>query len=61
MMDLENFFQEEAEYVEDLRALYDKKLVSLEAKQNLGAYIQSFEDVVGDQVSAVALLHIQLI
>ena len=28
MLDLENFFKEELEYVEDLRALYDKKLIS---------------------------------
>ena len=57
MMDLENFFDEELEYVEDLRALYDKKLITLEAKQNIGAYIQSFEDVVGDQEEEASLMH----
>ena len=57
MMDLENFFDEELEFVEDLRALYDKKLITLEAKQNIGAYIQSFEDVVGDQEEEKSLMH----
>ena len=57
MMDLENFFKEELEYVEDLRALYDKKLISFEAKQNIGAYIQSFEDVVGEQEEEPELMH----
>ena len=57
MMDLENFFDQELEYVEDLRALYDKKLITLEAKQNIGAYIQSFEDVVGDQEEEASLMH----
>lgn len=57
MLDMENFFNEELEYVEDLRALYDKKLISLEAKQNIGAYIQSFEDVVGEQEEEAAIMH----
>ena len=57
MMDLENFFKEELEYVEDLRALYDKKLISFQSKQNIGTYIQSFEDVVGDQEEEAELMH----
>ena len=32
MLDMEKFFLEELDYVEDLRALYDKKLISMEAK-----------------------------
>ena len=57
MKDMENFFKEEMEYIEDLRALYDKKLITIEAKQNVGAYIQSFEDVVGDQEEDASFMH----
>merc|ERR1711892_1232614 len=57
MKDLENFFNEELEFVDDLRSLYDKKLISMEAKGNVGAYIQSFEDVVGDQEEEPSIMH----
>lgn len=57
MLELENFFKEELEFVEDLRALYDKKLISVEAKQNIGSYIQSFDDVVGDQDEEAHIMH----
>jgi len=57
MKDLENFFKEELEFVDDLRSLYDKKLISMEAKGNVGAYIQSFEDVVGDQEEEPSIMH----
>jgi hypothetical protein len=32
MRDMEAFMEEELEFVEDLQALYDKKLISMEAK-----------------------------
>merc|ERR1740137_359492 len=57
MLDLENFFMEELSFVEDLRNLYDKKLITLESKGNIGAYIQSFEDVVGDQEEEPSIMH----
>jgi len=57
IMDLENFFTEELEFVDDLRSLYDKKLITLESKGNIGAYIQSFEDVVGDQEEEPSIMH----
>jgi len=57
MLDMENFFKEELEFIDDLRALYDKKLISLEAKGNIGAYIESFEDVIGDQEEEADFMH----
>ena len=57
MLDLENFFKQELEYVDDLRALYDKKLISFEAKQNIGSYIQSFDDVIGEQEEEPEIMH----
>ena len=35
--------------VEDLRAVMEKKLVSVEARGAVGAYVASYEDVVGEQ------------
>ena len=46
---LAQFFMEEVEYVDDLRAIAEKKLLSADAIGHLGTYIASFEDVVGNQ------------
>ena len=43
MQQLEEFFMQEMEYVEDLRTLYDKKLISSDDRGGIGGYIQSFE------------------
>ena len=37
------------EYVNDLRAIAEKKLLSPDAISHLGTYIASYEDVVGNQ------------
>ena len=47
--ELAAFFARERDYVEDLRAVMDKKLVSAEARGAVGAYVASYEDVVGEQ------------
>jgi len=57
MKDMERFFQEELEFVDDLRALYDKKLISNEAKGNVGAYISSLMDVIGEQEEDASFIH----
>ncbi len=49
MHELSLFFEKEKEYVEHLRAIVDKKLVSVEARGAVGAYVSSFEDVLGEQ------------
>ena len=46
---LAQFFMEEVEYVDDLRAIAEKKLLSADSIGHLGTYIASFEDVVGNQ------------
>ena len=65
------FQQEELEFVDDLRALYDKKLISNEAKVkyekdtddtvdvqgNIGAYISSLMDVIGEQEEDASFIH----
>ena len=51
MHDLLNFFKKEKDYVDDLKAIVEKKLVSSAASANLKDYIASFDDVLGDQVS----------
>ena len=66
-------YQEELEFVDDLRALYDKKLISNEAKVkvqreflfivqtitqgNVGAYISSLMDVIGEQEEDASFIH----
>lgn len=50
MYELGTFFQKEKEYVEDIRAILEKKLVIEQAAQNLRDYVSSFEDVLGNQV-----------
>jgi len=57
MQQLEEFFMQEMEYVEDLRTLYDKKLISSDARGGIGGYIQSFEDVLGDQEEDREFVH----
>ena len=50
MHELELFFEKEKQYVEDIRIIMDKKLVFPEGMGALGAYIASYDDVIGDQV-----------
>jgi prolyl 4-hydroxylase len=49
MHELAMFFETEKEYVEHLRAILDKKLVSVDTRGAVGAYISSYEDVLGEQ------------
>jgi flagellar biosynthesis chaperone FliJ len=51
MHDLQNFFKKEKDYIEDLRAIVEKKLVAASTAANIQDYINSFEDVLGDQAS----------
>jgi len=46
---LQKFFEEEEGYVNDLRIIIEKKMVSKGGIQHLGSYVASFDDVVGDQ------------
>jgi len=57
MQEMENFFKDELNYVEDLRAIYDKKLIGQEGKRSIATYIQSFEDILGDQEEDVSFMH----
>jgi len=49
MHQLSEFFEEEKNYVEDIKAIIDKKLVSQAAVTGLGNYLASFDDVLGGQ------------
>merc|ERR1719242_1628460 len=49
MHQLSEFFEEEKAYVEDIKAIIDKKLVSQSAVTGLGNYLASFDDVLGGQ------------
>ncbi len=49
MHELGTFFQKEKEYVDDIRAIIEKRLVVEQAAQNLRDYVSSFEDVLGNQ------------
>ena len=51
---------EEVEYVDDLRAIAEKKLLSADAIGHLGPYIASFEDIVGNQDEDEVSLHLCL-
>lgn len=57
MHELTAFFEKERDYVEDLRAVVDKKLVSVEARGAVGAYVSSYEDVIGEQEEDESFLH----
>jgi len=46
---LEKFFEEERGYVNDIRVIIEKKMVSKGGIQHLGSYLASFDDVIGDQ------------
>ena len=50
MSDLVDFFEKEKNYVEDLRTIVEKKLVTSASAANIKDYIASFEDILGDQV-----------
>ena len=50
MSDLVDFFEKEKNYVEDLRTIVEKKLVTSSSAANIKDYIASFEDILGDQV-----------
>merc|ERR1712141_317231 len=49
MHQLSEFFEEEKAYVEDIKAIIDKKLVTQQAVSGLGNYLASFDDVLGGQ------------
>ena len=57
MHELTAFFAREREYVEDLRAVMERKLVSVDARGAVGAYVSSYEDVVGEQEEDESFLH----
>ena len=50
MHELVTFFEKEKAYVEDIRLIQEKKLVHQDAIGSLGAYIASYDDVLGEQV-----------
>jgi len=51
MHELEAFFQKEKQYVEDIRAIVEERIVVGQVAQNLQDYVSSFEDVLGNQAS----------
>ncbi len=56
MHELAQFFERERRYVEDMRTVLERRLVSSEdAAAALAAYLASYEDVVGEQVSTEIL------
>ncbi len=50
MYELTQFFEKEKQYVEDIQIILEKKLVFPESTGALGAYVASYEDVIGEQV-----------
>lgn len=50
MRDLEWFFDREQSYIEDIRQILDKKLVGQKAVNDLGAYLASYDEIIGDQL-----------
>lgn len=54
---LEQFFLTEQRYVEDVKAIIDKKLVSVDAQGALGAYVASYEDIIGEQDEDETFMH----
>lgn len=57
MHQLEAFFQEEKTYVEDVKMIIEKKLVSQASVTGLGSYVASFDDVIGGQEEDETFLH----
>ena len=57
MHELKQFFDEEIEYVNDLRQICDRKLVSTEAINHLGSYLASYDDVLGSQEEDESFLY----
>ncbi len=57
MYELTQFFEKEKAYVDDIKAIIDKKLVSVEAQGALGAYVTSYDDVLGGQDEDDTFLH----
>lgn len=49
MHELNQFFEKEKDYVADIKACLEKKLVSLDAQTALGQYLASYDDVIGEQ------------
>lgn len=56
MHELVNFFTKEREYIDDLRIIMEKKLVSIDAQGAVGAYIASYEDIIGEQVEMISII-----
>jgi len=57
MHQLEKFFDEEKDIVEDIKMIIEKKLVSPAAVTGLGNYLASFDDVIGGQEEDETFLH----
>ncbi len=57
MYQLTKFFQEERAYVEDIKTILEKKLVSQGATSGLGSYVASYDDVIGAQDEDDTFLH----
>ncbi|CAB4062470.1 P4HA [Lepeophtheirus salmonis] len=46
---MSKFFEREKQYIEDIQTVIDKKLVDMETQGSFGAYLASYEDIVGLQ------------
>ncbi len=57
MHQLTKFFDEEVAYVEDIKIILEKKLVSQSAVTGLGGYVASYDDVFGAQEEDHEFLH----
>merc|ERR1712156_1093538 len=57
MHQLEKFFDEEKDIVEDIKMIIEKKLVSQAAVTGLGNYLASYDDVIGGQEEDETFLH----
>merc|ERR1719361_2841353 len=57
MYQLNKFFEEEKEMVEDIKMIIEKKLVSQAAVTGLGNYLASYDDVIGGQEEDETFLH----
>jgi len=57
MYQLNKFFEEEKDVVEDIKMIIEKKLVSQAAVTGLGNYLASYDDVIGGQEEDETFLH----
>ena len=54
---MKKLFAYQVEYVNDLRAISEKKLMSAEAVGHLGTYVASYEDILADQEEDPSFVH----